>query len=201
MIIGLEGVSCVGKTTLAAALSARLPATSVACYYHAAPDLSWLPEPAAATAAQQVDNLAMLMRIEALRRASVLAALAQGHDVILDRTVDTLLAHAHAVGRLHGFDCDDQARAVVLAHPRVVPDITLLLHADPAEVTARAARRIGMPTIFYAPEFTAHFHDYFARPLAPRCVRLDSTRGPDEVAERAVAVLAGHRLVEERTAA
>ena len=99
MIIGLEGVSCVGKTTLATALAARLPASSVACYYHAAPDLSWLPEPAAATAAQQVDNLAMLMRIEALRRTSVLAALAQGHDVILDRTVDTLLARSPSLTR------------------------------------------------------------------------------------------------------
>jgi thymidylate kinase len=37
MIIGLEGVSCVGKTTLAKALSARLPASNVACYYNAAP--------------------------------------------------------------------------------------------------------------------------------------------------------------------
>jgi hypothetical protein len=58
-----------------------------------------------------------------------------------------------------------------------------------------------MPTIFYAPEFTAHFHDYFARPLAPRCVRLDSTRGPDEVAQRALAILAAHQLVDDRTAA
>lgn len=189
MIIGLEGVSCVGKTTLANALADRLPAVAVACYFHAAPDPSWLPEPTAATAAEQLDNLVQLLRVEALRRHTVVQAVTDGHTVILDRTVDTLLAHAHAMGRLYSFDCDEQARAMVLSGPAVIPDLTLLLSADPAEVAVRASRRVDMPVIFYEPRFTAHFHEHFAQPLASHCVRLESTTTPEDVVKLALDVI------------
>jgi dTMP kinase len=190
MIVGLEGVSCVGKTSLATALAARLPGAAIVdCYYHTAPDPGRLPQPNSPTAYEQLSNLLMLMQLEALRRDRALHAQRRGHLVILDRTVDTLLAHAHAIGRLRGFDCDAAARALVLEHPIVVPDVTLLLRAGPDVLAKRAARRPGMPSILYDPEFTEHFNSYFQGPLAPLCVPLDATAPLHDLAEQATAAV------------
>ncbi|MDG4834868.1 hypothetical protein O7627_36990 [Solwaraspora sp. WMMD1047] len=194
MIVGLEGVSCVGKTSLATALAARCPGTAVVdCYYHTAPDPGRLPRPDSPTAYEQMSNLLMLLQLETVRRDRALNAQRQGHLVILDRTVDTLLAHAHAIGRLRGFDCDTAARALVLQHPIVVPDVTLLLRASPGVLAERAARRRGMPQILYHPEFTEHFNGYFHSPMAPLCMPLDATAPLDDLAEQAMAAIGGAR--------
>jgi dTMP kinase len=189
MIIGLEGVSCTGKTTLARALaaSAELPeALVVPCYYHAAPDPDALPKPVADTAEEQLNGLAHLLSVEGLRLGRAQAALDEGRAVIMDRTVDTLLAHTHAVGVMRGFALDEAAHALVSASPRVTPDLTLLLQTDPGELAARAARRPGMPAIFYAPAFTADFNAYFRNPLTPVCVRIDTGASLEDVARQAL---------------
>ena len=175
MIIGLEGVSCVGKTTLAGILAADLDAVHVRCYYHAAPDPSWLPEIDHSTADTQLDALARLMRVEELRQETVQEAVRAGRHVVMDRTVDTLLAHGHAISRLRGFDCDAAARAFVLAHEVELPDLTLLLTVDLETRTQRAARRPGMPRLLYDDAFTTHFLDHFRRPLVTRCITVDAT--------------------------
>jgi dTMP kinase len=192
MIIGLEGVSCVGKTTLARTLAERLDAHVVPCYYHAAPDPSQLPPPDSETAEAQLAALSVLLPVEALRREAALAVDGRGQVVILDRTVDTLLAHAHAVGRLHGYDCDAPARALVLAHPIVVPDLTLLLHASDGERARRAARRVNIPRLFYDPTFTRYFTEHFTNPLVPKLVPITTDASPDAVADQAAAVIRQH---------
>jgi dTMP kinase len=197
----LEGVSCVGKTTLARALAERLDAHVVSCYYHAAPDPSQLPPPDSATAEQQLAALTVLLPVEALRREEALAAVGRGQLVILDRTADTLLAHAHAVGRLHGYDCDAPARALVRANPIVVPDLTLLLHASDGERTRRAARRVNMPPLFYASTFTRYFTEHFAHPLVPRHIPIGTDIGPDAVVDQAAAVLRQHCATQMGTVA
>lgn len=194
MIIGIEGVSCVGKTTLAAALAVRLDAPLVVpCYYHSAPDPARLPPPLTATAAEQLRNLSIFLRIEDLRRARALQAVGTGRDVILDRTLDTLLAHAHAVGRLRGFDCDAAAWEMTREHTAGLPDLTLLLHADPAVIQHRAALRPGMPPIFYHPQFAAHFHEHFHQPMAPTCIPFDAGAALPELVERAWEVVQRQR--------
>jgi hypothetical protein len=82
-----------------------------------------------------------------------------------------------------------------------VPDVTLLLHADHAVLAARAARRVGMPAIFYDARFAAHFTDHFTRPLTPHCIRLSSDTGLGELVEHACAALADYRPVTARRAA
>jgi dTMP kinase len=198
MIIGLEGVSCVGKTTLAAALAARLVAAGVAavvvrCYYHAAPDPSRLPPPDSATADEQLAALRVLLQVEALRRTAALNAAGQGQLVILDRTVDTLLAHAHAMGRLHGYDCDVQANALVRDQPIVVPDLTLLLSASDEVRARRAAHRAGMPRVFYDSTFTRYFTDHFEQPLVARLVRIRTDGRAEHVTDQAAEVIGEHR--------
>ncbi|MFJ6769999.1 hypothetical protein ACIQOV_03290 [Kitasatospora sp. NPDC091257] len=195
MILGIEGVSCVGKTTLAAALATHLGEPAVIpCYYHASPDPSRLPKPEPFTAEHQLANIAQFLDVEDLRLARTLLALAEGWDVILDRTVDTLLAHAHAVGRMHGFDCDDQAQLAVTSRTVAMPDLTIVLTADPEALARRARLRKGMPTIFYDRHFSEHFNAYFDHPLAPAVVRLDTTTGsPEDLTERALDHIRRHQ--------
>ncbi|ROO62891.1 dTMP kinase [Micromonospora sp. Llam0] len=182
MIIGIEGVSCTGKTTLSAQLAQRLHNPLVIpCYYHCAADPSQLPAPSATTADEQMAALAAFLDIEARRRRLAIQAHDQGRDVILDRTVDTLLAHSHAVGRLRGFDTDAAGRALVLASSIVVPDLTVLLHAPAEVIEQRAARRTAMPRIFYAPPFAAGFNAYFSGPISPTVIRFDSAGGLDDL--------------------
>ncbi|MGK5544988.1 hypothetical protein ACSNOH_09685 [Streptomyces sp. URMC 127] len=178
MITGYEGVSCTGKTSVIAEVAAAgTNPLVVPCYYHAAPDPALLPDPVAATAREQLEGLAVLLGVEDRRRKAAEDADAAGRDVLLDRTVDTLLAHTYAIAQLHGRTVMDQARQLVRDSAPLLPDLTIVLHADPGILAGRAARRPGMPPVFYAPEFTAHFEAYFRhQALTPRCIHLDSSR-------------------------
>ncbi|MEV7118262.1 AAA family ATPase [Kitasatospora griseola] len=201
MILGIEGVSCVGKTTLAARLATHLNRPAIVpCYYHASPDPTRLPAPEPFAADHQLANIAQFLDIEDLRLARTRQALAEGRDVILDRTVDTLLAHAHAVGRMNGFDCDDQARHLVTSRPVAMPDLTIVLTADPDVLARRARLRKGMPTIFYDRHFSEHFNAYLVHPLAPAVVLLDATSGSlDDLTARALDHVQRHRPAQHRT--
>ena len=190
MIIGIEGVSCVGKSHLARHLSGLLGRTTVVpCYFHSVADPHNLPPIVAATAEAQLSGLRRLLEVETVRRARALAAQAQGRTVILDRTADTLLAHTLAVDSLMRFGIEDAARSLVGGHVVAVPDITLLLTA-PFEVRrARAAQRTGMPELLYARDFTAGFLAHFRDPIAPVCVQLDASRPLPLLAARATVVI------------
>ncbi|WP_051970103.1 AAA family ATPase [Kitasatospora azatica] len=195
MIIGIEGVSCAGKTALAAALAPQLNSPVVIpCYYHVAPDPQSLPAPRVRTARQQLASLAVFLEIEQLRLDRARQAQAAGRDVILDRTVDTLLAHAHAIGRMEGFDCDERARTMVLRHEVAMPDLTLVLTTDPAVLATRATSRPGMPPIFYDPQFSEHFNTYLKQSLAARTATLDTSACPvSELTDQALAHIRQHR--------
>ncbi|KQV20880.1 MULTISPECIES: AAA family ATPase [unclassified Kitasatospora] len=195
MIVGVEGVSCAGKTTLAQALAPHLnDPVVIPCYYHVAPDPAMLPAPRVHTSREQLACLAQFLEIEALRLGMARRAQAEGRDVILDRTVDTLLAHAHAIGRLEGFDCDAQARTMVLQHTVAMPDLTLVLTTDPTVLATRAIMRPGMPSIFYDAHFSEHFNAYLRRPLAPNFVTLDTTAcPPNELTHQALTHIRRHR--------
>lgn len=200
MIIGIEGVSCVGKTTLSAALATHMNEPAVIpCYYHASPDPSRLPSPEPFTASHQLANIAQLLDIEDLRVARAREATRAGKDVILDRTVDTLLAHGHSVGRMNDFDCDAAARRLVTERQVAMPDLTIVLTADPDVVERRASLRENMPTIFYDRHFSKHFNAYFTQPLSPAVVRLDTTDASlADLTARALAYIDHHRAVADR---
>lgn len=176
MIIALEGVSSTGKTTLAAGLAERLGWQAIPCYYHMAADPAELGELLAESAEQQLAALAAHLRIEERRHQLATAATARDGGVILDRSVDTLLAHAAAAGYLRGLDTRVEARRRVverITQGRAVrPDLTLLLTADIDELARRTASRSGMPALFLNPDFIAQFTEHFADPVALRCYQL-----------------------------
>ena len=194
MIIGLEGVSCTGKTTLALELTDHLRnAQIVPCYYHAAPDPRVLYRREIHCEEDQLAVLATHLEVEGLRQRQASAAMDLGCCVILDRTVDTLLAHVRAVGALNGLDANQDARALVddqIKRGRVaVPSVTLLLCADHELVAARASARIAMPTLYYDAGFTRAFQAHFAAPVAPVCLVINADAPVAEVAEKAYGLL------------
>jgi dTMP kinase len=196
MITGIEGTTSVGKTTLATALARHWSLADplvIPCYYHSAPDTAALPDPDSVTAPEQIRAVLALLRIEAVRAAQARASATEGRDVIADRTVDTLLAHAHAVGRMHGFDVDTAARGLVGRADVILPDITLHLATTPSLIAERVRRRPGMPPIYYDQQFITHFDAHFDSPYAPVCLHLDAALPPAEIAALAAAIIARHR--------
>jgi dTMP kinase len=190
VIIGIEGVSCVGKTALASALAERLgSATVIPCFFYCVADPATLPPPVAPTGRAQLESLEAFLDVEADRRKRALAGQSAGRTVVLDRTVDTLLAHTAAVSRLMGFDTDVVAREIVRHRSVTVPDLTLILTARFEILRRRAARRPAMPEILYGPRFATHFIDHFRHPIAPVCVILDAEQPLPALLECALHVL------------
>ncbi len=194
MIIAIEGVSCTGKSVLASGLANRLSWDVVDCYYHVADDPSVLGEPIVTSEAEQLIALDAHLDVEKERcRQARIAAAGRG-GVILDRSIDTLLAHLYAIGRLQHLDAVVKARAMVgqrvEAGIAVVPDLTVLLTADPAVLAGRAATRPGMPTIYYDAAYAEHFNRHFDAPISPRCVRIDTVTGRDQVLGAALTQIA-----------
>ncbi|MEU0481346.1 AAA family ATPase [Streptosporangium sp. NPDC006013] len=190
MIIAIEGVSSTGKSTLVASLAHQLGWDTVSCYYHVADDPAVLGEPLATSEDEQLAAVTAHLAIEEQRHRQAQAALARHGGVILDRSVDTVLAHMGAVDRIQGLDA--RARALALVTERVaadaatVPDLTLLLTAAPEVLGSRAARRPGLPRLYYDPAFVTHFNAHFAAPLSLRCVRLDAEAAPEAVLDAAL---------------
>ncbi|MGH3697669.1 MAG: hypothetical protein ACRDRX_27435 [Pseudonocardiaceae bacterium] len=192
MIIGIEGVSCTGKTTLAVALAERIDRSLVIpCYFHSVADPSTLPPPVAENERAQLAGLRAFLDVEQVRRDQALAGCADGRTVILDRTVDTLLAHTRAVGRLQGFDADETARQITRQRRVAVPDVTLLLTARFAVLRVRAVRRRGMPEIFYDARFTGAFMEHFVDPISRVCITLDGEQPAPALLDNALDVLQG----------
>ncbi|MEV7971163.1 hypothetical protein AB0O34_34995 [Sphaerisporangium sp. NPDC088356] len=196
MIVGIEGVSCTGKTTLAASLGEQLGWEVIGCYFHFAPDPSVLGRPIADSEAEQLTSLAAHFPVEAQRHKSALAAAVRDGGVILDRTVNTLLAHIRAVGHLQDLNATAMARSLVAhqiaAGTATVPDLTLLLTGDAAVLADRAYSRPALPAIYYAPDFAKHFNAHFDDPIG-RCVRLDATAEPGTVLKAALAQISQAR--------
>jgi thymidylate kinase len=195
MIIGLEGVSCTGKSTLARGLAPCLGcAAIIPCYYHAAPDPALLPSPKVTSEAEQIEALRVHLRIEETRHRGVQAALRRGELVLLDRTVDTLLAHIRAVGEMNHLNANQRARTLVTRQislgQAAMPDVTLLLTSDSVTLAARASARPGLHSLYYDPDFArgfdAHFRD---NPVTPACHPLDTAGPRAAVLEHALRLL------------
>lgn len=178
MIIAVEGVSCTGKSTLAGELARHFGWPVVDCYYHVADDPTVLGEPVARTGDALLSALDAHLLIEAERQRRAAAAVRREGGVVMDRSVDTLLAHVRAVGRLRGFDVTATARTMVEERVRagtaVVPDVTLLLTAALDVLSLRARARPGLPAVYYDPRFSEHFNDHFADPIATRWLPLNA---------------------------
>jgi thymidylate kinase len=206
--IGVEGVSCTGKTTLARALAERLTEQAgstaalpgrrgevcvVPCYHHAAPDPTALSSREIRTEADQLALLTTHLKVEQLRARQARNALDRGHLVVLDRTADTLIAHLRAVGLMRGLDATVEAHRLVTAQIErgqvALPTVTLLLQTDHEVLARRAQARPGMPPLSSDSYFAPRFNGHFADPITPHCLVIDATGRPDELLEQAYAMV------------
>jgi thymidylate kinase len=194
LIVGLEGPSDSGKSTLAAAL-ARIPEwqpTRVLRCYADTVDAGDLPPHVAGDVGQQLEAVAFFMTLDRQRRREIEHADERPKVVIADRTWLSLLAHTYAVERAGGPAAYAEARRRLTADKSLLrPDLVLVLRANVATRTARMASG-DRGAWFTSPAFNAHFDRFFseeARSLVPRVVDLDANRPASEIANAAVAAI------------
>ncbi|PKV89920.1 hypothetical protein [Streptomyces sp. TLI_146] len=168
MILGLEGPSYGGKTSALGQLRwvpAMRGAMFFPCYVKSFIRREDIPTPSTRSADEQVEAFMKFMEIEANR---VHAARQHGGLIVLDRTVDTLLAHAHAMDEMYGFEVLPELRRRVQDLPHLRPDHTLYLDVAPELLHLRrkaAGHHEVEPEYFlHDPAFLSHFRDYFCRP-------------------------------------
>jgi dTMP kinase len=191
-LITVEGIDGAGKTTLAGALAAALPA-------------QLLREPGGVELSERIraivkdDALAIDARAEALLYAAARAQLvaerlepllAAGTDVLLDRFTDSSLAYQ---GGARGLGFDAVAQLNAFATRGLAPDRTLLLRIAPAAALARLTARGGADRLeneglaFAAA--TAAAYDELAAAEPERFVVIDAAQPPDAVLRDALQAL------------
>ena len=165
-VIALEGPSYAGKSTAIAHLRQQGIEDRVFvsdCYVDHIGHRQDIPPVRTASAAAQLAAFEMFMSIEGIR---VRRALAGAKPVVLlDRSVDTLLAHAHALDALFGFDVHHQLRDRLQELPFLRPDHTLYLDV-PAEVLSLRRKAAGHTAaesdyFLHEPGFLDQTRDYF----------------------------------------
>lgn len=190
-IIALEGPSYAGKSTAIQHLRSHdieERAYVSDCYVQHIAHRDDIPPARTDSAAAQLAAFEKFMAIENTR---VRAALASARPVaILDRSVDTLLAHAHALDALFGYDVHHQLRDRLQELPFLHPHHTLYLDV-PAEVLSLRRKTAGHTAaesdyFLHDPAFLAHARDYFvsgARPPVSREVTvIPADTSPADVA-------------------
>lgn len=168
MIIALEGPSYAGKTTALRHLR-QVPVMAGAvffnCYVKSIARREDIPRPSTASAVEQLAAFETFMAIEETR---IQQRAEQPGVVVLDRSVDTLLAHAYALDEMFGFGVHDEARERLERLPYLRPDHTLYLDVSP-EVLALRRKEAGHtdlePDYFlHDPAFLVHARHYFCGP-------------------------------------
>ncbi|MFC8626353.1 dTMP kinase [Streptomyces anulatus] len=192
LIVALEGPSYAGKSTAirhlrGTALGDRAFVSD--CYVRHIDHRDDVPPSRTGSAAAQLAAFDKFMDIEANR---VTKAIASGSPlVLLDRSVDTLLAHAHAVDALFGHGVHHQLRHRLQALPFLRPDHTLYLDvpADVLHLRRKAAGHAAAESDYFLhePGFLNHARDYFVRmvrrPVARELTVLPAHTSPEDVAQ------------------
>lgn len=200
-VLALEGPCLAGKTSLArdftAALRTCCNVVTIPCYVDLAGELT-LPPLDAFDAASQHDAVRFFLDVEHTR-ARILRLARSADLVLIDRSVDTLLAHVYALDNLHGTAALPGARQIVRDTPWVIsPDLTLHLDVPSEAVRQRLSSRPGFPELLVREDFNHHFNEYFAiqDQCVARCiVRLDATLPPQELTSRATRQVISHGLL------
>ncbi|WDG30647.1 AAA family ATPase [Streptomyces sp. CA-278952] len=198
LIIALEGPSYAGKSTAIrhlrqTALGSRAFVSD--CYVRHIAHRDDIPPAQTDSAAAQLAAFERFMEVEATRVAE---AVASGRQfVILDRSVDTLLAHAYALDALFGYGVHHQLRDRLRTLPFLRPDHTLYLDV-PAETLHLRRKTAGHTAaeseyFLHEPGFLRHARDYFVhtprRPVTRELTVLAADAGPDDVAQAVEALV------------
>lgn len=190
-IIALEGPSYAGKSTAIRHLRSQgIEARAFVsdCYVAHFARRDRIPPARTGSAAAQLAAFEAFMNVENTR---VGKAHASGRPmVILDRSVDTLLAHAHALDALFGYAVQHKLRDRLQELPFLRPDHTLYLDV-PAEVLGLRRKAAGHTAaesdyFLHEPAFLDHTRDYFVsgaqQPVSREVSVLPADASPPEIA-------------------
>ncbi|WP_371791568.1 AAA family ATPase [Streptomyces sp. NBC_01471] len=198
LIVALEGPSYAGKSTAIRHFRQTALGTQAfvsECYVRHIAHHDDIPPARSGSAAAQLAAFEKFMEIEAARVAQ---ATASGRPlVILDRSVDTLLAHAYALDALFGYGVHHQLHHRLQALPFLRPDHTLYLdvQAESLHLRRMAAGHAaaGSDYFLHEPGFLGHAHDYFVhsarQPVTRELTVLAAEAGPDEIAQAVEALI------------
>ncbi|WP_411072202.1 hypothetical protein [Streptomyces sp. cmx-4-25] len=198
LIIALEGPSYAGKSTAIrhlrrTALGSRAFVSD--CYVKHIAHRDDIPPARTDSGAAQLAAFEKFMEIEAVRVAE--AAASGRQVVVLDRSVDTLLAHAYALDALLGYGVHHRLCERLAALPYLCPDHTLYLDV-PAETLHLRRKTVGHTAaeseyFLHEPGFLHHARDYFVhaprRPVTRELAVLAADAGPDDVAQAVEALV------------
>lgn len=191
MLIGLEGPVCSGKSTFASRLTQAFPGTLVFDDYVGGLAGRQVPHFDPGSTEGQLDAFEVFMAVEAERIRT--HPIDQGAAHVLDRTVDTLFAHAYALDRLKGYESYPRARAAA-PDLYLTPDVTFLLQ-PPRDVLLQRAEQRGDGEVlapFLSVEFLAATAAYFENePVSPRLVMLTLDQYTDAVPDVVLELLGG----------
>ncbi|MEV5352092.1 hypothetical protein [Streptomyces sp. NPDC052693] len=197
-IIALEGPSYAGKSTVIGHLRTRgieERAFVSDCYVRHIDRRADIPPARTASAAEQLAAFETFMGIEGIR---VRKALVSAKPVVLlDRSVDTLLAHAHALDALFGYDVHHRLRDRLQELPFLRPHHTLYLDVPAEELALRrkAAGHTAAESEYFLqePAFLAHARDYFVSagqpPVSREVTVIPADTNPDAVAHAVEALV------------
>lgn len=197
-IIALEGPSYAGKSTAIRHLRTRGIAERALisdCYVQHIARRGDIPPARTASAAEQLAAFETFMRIEGtrVRQTRVCAK----PVVLLDRSVDTLLAHAHALDALFGYDVHHRLRDRLQELPFLRPHHTLYLDV-PTEVLSLRRKAAGHTAaeseyFLHEPAFLAHAREYFVSasppPVSQEVTVVPADAGPEAVAHAVEALV------------
>lgn len=182
LIVGLEGTSFTGKSTLASALSAAFEpreAIIIPCYSECSSQDR--PPAVPSSTEEQLAAVQYYLDIERQRHEAATAALDSGRVVIADRTVHTLLAHTFALDRLYNYDAFGRADALVATAVHIQSTVVFHLRASSTTLAGRAIGRPGFPDLYYDEAFVGAFDEYFNTLADERCVHLDAETPVDDL--------------------
>lgn len=197
-VIAIEGPSYAGKSTAIRHLRRRGyedRAYIADCYVKQIGIRDAVPPARTASATEQVAAFETFMAVEETRVRTALTAAKP--FVILDRSVDTLLAHTHALDTLFGYAVQHRLRDRLQMLPHLRPDHTLYLDV-PAEALGLRRKTAGHtatePDYFlHEPAFLTHTRDYFlthAQPLVSREVTMvPADTSPEDIAHAVEALV------------
>jgi dTMP kinase len=191
-IAALEGPSFAGKTSTLSALRSLLSSRGLItyrCYVDEIKNADDIPPARTRNADEQLEAFKVFMDIEA-QRVEDLANRPDGADlVLLDRSVDTLLAHAYALDQMFGYGVLERARLLLEDLPYLRPGQTFYLDAGVSELGKRRRSTPVFDDFLLGREFVGYFRSYFTQEalVVSKSVRTIDAQQPTSIVALSIA--------------
>ncbi|MDC7745358.1 hypothetical protein [Rhizobium binxianense] len=197
MLIGIEGTALAGKTTLAIQLAAKLSHDVVIVpefMYFLFPG-GRLPPLNPQTTAEQLKAIRFFANINAQRISLATCQAATDTILLIDRTVETLVAHMYGSARWESAFIDECWEAATSFAGEINLDATIHLDAEPATVQARALIDANRPSFFESSDFIERFNEYFRslRKASWPCKSIGAQAPISTIVEECVQFIEGFR--------